>query len=129
LTNEELDIVKRHPETGYELLKNKDGMDKETLIPVIQHHENFDGTGYPYGIGGNEIGFYGKLARIVDVYDAITSRRCYADKMNPFAALKEMRECMINCFDTELFQEFINFLGPGNAGIIKEHGGVVCLRT
>ena len=129
LTKEEFDNIKHHPETGYELLKNKDGMDEKALIPVIQHHENFDGTGYPHGIGGHEIDLYGKLARIVDVYDAITSRRCYADKMNPFAALKEMKECMINCFDTELFQEFINFLGPRSSGIIKEHGGVVCLGT
>ncbi len=77
----------------------------------------------------NEIDLYGKIARIVDVYDAITSGRCYADKMNPFAALKEMREDMINCFDTELFQEFIYFLGPKNSGIIKEHSGIVCLKT
>ncbi len=129
LSNEELDIIKRHPEKGHELLKNRDSMDEKTLIPVLQHHENFDGTGYPYGIGGNEIDLYGKLARIVDVYDAITSSRCYADRMNPFAALKEMRECMINCFDTELFQEFINFLGPGSAGIIKERSDAVCLNT
>ncbi len=129
LTKEEFDIVKCHPEAGYKHLKNKDSMDEKTLIPVIRHHENFDGTGYPYGIGGNEIGFYGKIARIVDVYDAITSRRCYADKMNPFAALKEMREGMINCFDTELFQEFVNFIGPRSSSIIKEHGGIVCLNT
>lgn len=129
LTKEEFDIMKRHPEAGYKLLKDKDSMDEKTLNPVIQHHENFDGTGYPYGIGGKEISLYGKLARIIDVYDAITSRRCYAGRMNPFAALKEMREGMINCFDTELFQEFISFLGPGNTGVIKDHGGVVCLKA
>ncbi len=129
LAKEELDIIKLHPELGYKLLKNKYDMDEKTLSPVIQHHENFDGTGYPHGIGGSEISFYGKLARIVDVYDAITSRRCYADKMNPFEALKEMREGMINCFDTELFQEFIYFLGPKSSGIVKEHDGVVLLKT
>ncbi|MCP4253806.1 MAG: HD domain-containing protein, partial [Candidatus Scalindua sp.] len=53
LTNEEFNIIKCHPQAGYKLLKNKDSMDEKTLIPVIRHHENFDGTGYPYGIGGN----------------------------------------------------------------------------
>ena len=49
--------------------------------------------------------------------------------MNPFVALKEMKECMINCFDTELFQEFINYPGQSSSGVIKERGGVVCLDT
>ena len=77
----------------------------------------------------HDIGLYGKLARIVGVYDALTSRRCCADKMNTFVVLKEMKECIINCFDTELFQEFINFPGQISSGIIKECGGVVCLST
>ena len=58
------------------------------------------------------------------------SIHCVAiDKMNPFAALKEMREVIINCFDIELFQEFICFQGPRSAGIIKEHGGKMCLKA
>ncbi len=128
LTKEEFDMIKRHPEFGYKLLKDKQGINVKSLTPVIQHHENFDGTGYPYGIGVEEIDFFGRLARIVDVYDAITTKRCYADKMNPFAALNEMREGMINCFDTELLQEFIYFLGPKGSGVIKEHGSKVCLK-
>lgn len=129
LTKEEFEIIKRHPEAGYKLLKDKKSIDQKTLKPVIQHHKNFDGIGYPYGIGGETIGSFGRLSKIVDVYDSITSKRCYADKMNPFAALNEMRDGMINCFDTELFQEFIYFLRPKSSGFIKDHNDIVCLTT
>ncbi len=49
--------------------------------------------------------------------------------MNPFDALKEMREGMISCFDMELFKEFVCFLGPKSSQIIKGDGGIVCLKT
>ena len=129
LTNEEFDIIKRHPEAGYKILKAKGNIEERSLKVVIQHHENFDGTGYPYGIGGDEIGFYGRLSRIIDVYDAITTRRCYAGSMTPFAALQEMREGMISNFDMELFKEFVSFLGPSSSQLIKDDSGIVCLKS
>ena len=49
--------------------------------------------------------------------------------MNPFTALKEMGEGMINCFDAKLFREFIRFLGPTGSSITKENGEIVCLKT
>ncbi len=125
LTKEEYEVIKQHPGTGYNLLKNKQNIEKISLQPAIQHHENYDGTGYPYGIGGSEIDLYGRLSRIIDVYDAITTKRCYAGAMNPFDALNVMREEMVNCFDTELFKEFICFLGPKGTGIIKQNGKIV----
>ncbi|MHC4267020.1 MAG: HD-GYP domain-containing protein [Planctomycetota bacterium] len=128
LTKEEYEVIKRHPESGYNLLKDKQTIEKISLVPAIQHHENYDGTGYPYGIGGSEIDLYGRLSRIIDVYDAITTRRCYGDAMKPFDALNVMSEEMVNCFDTELFKEFICFLGPKGTGIIKQNGKIVsCL--
>ncbi len=54
---------------------------------------------------------YGSLSRIIDVYDAITTKWCYAGAMNPLTALKEMEESVVNCFDKELFKEFVCFLG------------------
>ncbi len=125
LTKEEYEVIKQHPESGYNLLKDKQNIEEISLQPAIQHHENYDGTGYPYGIGGAEIGLYGRLSKIIDVYDAITTRRCYAGAMKPFEALNVMSEEMINCFDTELFKEFICFLGPKGTGIIKQNGKIV----
>ncbi len=112
LTKEEFDIVKKHPELGIEVLDETGIEFKEERIVAIQHHENDDGSGYPYGLKKDEIHLCGKIARIIDVYDALTAKRSYADAVRPFAALKEMKENMLNCFDTELFKEFIRFLGP-----------------
>ncbi len=112
LTNEEFDIIKKHPEFGIEVLEET-GVDfKEERIITIQHHENYDGSGYPYGLSKDEIHVCGKIARIIDVYDALTAKRSYADAIRPFAAIVEMKEKMLNSFDTELFKEFIRFLGP-----------------
>jgi HD-GYP domain-containing protein (c-di-GMP phosphodiesterase class II) len=129
LTKDEFGIIKRHPEAGYKILKDKENIEGKSLKVVMQHHENYDGTGYPHGIGGNEIDLYGRLSRIIDVYDAITTKRCYAGAMNPFTALSEMGGRMDNCFDSELFKEFICFLGPKGLQFIKGDDGIVCLKT
>ena len=71
-----------------------------------------DGSGYPYGLKNNEIHSCGKIASIIDIYDGLTTNRPYGDAVRPFAALWEMKEKMLNRFDTELFKEFIHFLGP-----------------
>ena len=112
LTKEEFDEIKKHPELGAEVLDETGTEFKEERIITLQHHENYDGSGYPYGLAKNEIHPSGKIARIIDVYDALTTKRSYADAIRPFAALLEMRNNMLNCFDNELFKEFIHFLGP-----------------
>ncbi len=112
LTKEEFEEIKKHPEFGIEVLNETGSEFKEESIITIQHHENDDGTGYPHGLKKDEIHLCGKIARIIDVYDALTTKRSYADAVRPFAALVEMKEKMANCFDKELFTEFIRFLGP-----------------
>ena len=112
LTKEEFDEIKKHPELGIEVLDEADIEFKEERIITIQHHENDDGTGYPHGLKKDEFHLSGKIARIIDVYDALTTKRTYADAVRPFAALVEMKEKMSNCFDNELLMEFIRFLGP-----------------
>ncbi|GAX62169.1 metal dependent phosphohydrolase [Candidatus Scalindua japonica] len=112
LTAEEFKEIKRHPELGVAILDETGTEIKEERIITIQHHENDDGSGYPYGLKKDEISLFGKIARIIDVYDALTTKRSYADAIRPFAALVEMKENMFYCFDKELLKEFIRFLGP-----------------
>jgi len=112
LTKEEFDEIKKHPELGIEVLDETGTDFKEERIITLQHHENDDGSGYPYGLKKDEITLSGKIARIIDVYDALTTNRSYADAIRPFAALVEMKEKMSNCFDKELFIAFIRFFGP-----------------
>jgi HD-GYP domain-containing protein (c-di-GMP phosphodiesterase class II) len=87
---------------------------------IIQHHENYDGSGYPYGLAGNDIHIFGRISRIIDVYDALTSNRSYENAKRPFSALAEMKERMPDCFDKELLKEFIHFLGTMDPRANKE---------
>ena len=112
LTGEELTAMKKHPKAGLEILEHRSSVNVLSLKIVIQHHENFDGSGYPYGIKGEEIHLFGRIARIIDVYDAMTTKRTYAEAMRPFAVLSEMKNNMPGCFDEKLLKEFIYFLGP-----------------
>ena len=112
LTKEEFAIIKGHPELGVEVLKEAGCTLEHEYLITLQQHENYDGTGYPYGLRKYEIHLCGKIARIIDVYDALTSKRPYSDAIRPFKALVEMKEKMINCFDKQLFIDFVHFLGP-----------------
>ena len=112
LTKEEFEEIKKHPEYGIEVLDETGSEFKEERIITLQHHENFDGTGYPYGLAKDQIHLCGRISRIIDVYDALTTKRSYKEALRPFAAIKEMRDTMFQCFDPELFKDFIQFLGP-----------------
>ncbi len=112
MTKEEFDKIKEHPELGVAILKETGNGFTDEYIITLQHHENYDGTGYPHGLQKDEIHRCGKIARIIDVYDALTTNRSYANAIRPFAALVEMKENMSNCFDRELLKEFIRFSGP-----------------
>ncbi len=123
LTKVEFEIMKKHPELGVEVLEETGIRFREERIVTLQHHENFDGSGYPYGLKKDEIQPCGKIARVIDVYDELTSRTLYKEALRPFAALEKMKEEMFHCFDTELFKEFIRFLGPYDPRKIERRGG------
>jgi len=112
LTKEEFSRVKKHPELGVEILKETGDEFTGEYTITLQHHENADGSGYPYGLKNSEIQLCSKIAHIIDVYDALTTDRSYAKAVRPFAALVEMKEKMSHCFDKEVFSDFIRFLGP-----------------
>jgi len=107
LTAEEMQEMRRHPSLGYRLLQETRQLTEEAKIIVLQHHERVDGAGYPKGLRGGEIHLYGRLCSIADVYDALTSDRPYRKKLPPFAALKIMKDEMINHFQRDLFQAFV----------------------
>ncbi len=111
LTSDEFNTIKKHPKAGLDILEHHRGINGASLKVIIQHHENNDGTGYPYGIGGNDIHLFGHISRIIDSYDAMTSNRPYATAMKPFATLAAIKKEMQGCFNEELLKEFIYFLG------------------
>jgi response regulator RpfG family c-di-GMP phosphodiesterase len=78
LTGEEFEIMKRHAEIGYEMLKNSGrSILKAGAIIAWQHHERYDGTGYPLGLKGEEIHIYSRIVAIADVFDALGNDRVY----------------------------------------------------
>ncbi|XLM20989.1 phosphodiesterase, partial [Chromobacterium piscinae] len=76
-----------------------------------QHHERHDGSGYPAGLKGDEISQLGQMAAIVDVYDALTSDRCYHQGMSPTDALRKIYEWSKFHFNPELVQAFMRAIG------------------
>ncbi len=107
LTDEEMALMRRHPALGFKLLYDTKQISEESRLIVLQHHERFDGTGYPRKLRGEDIHIYGRICSIADVFDALASKRPYKDPLKPFAALKLMKEEMINHFHKELFEKFV----------------------
>ena len=99
--------MQRHPDSGYKLLFETDQLTDESKIIVLQHHERFDGKGYPKKLRGEDIHIYGRICTIADVFNALTTDRPYKRKMQPFEALKLMRERMIHHFQKDLFERFV----------------------
>ena len=86
LTVQEYEIVKKHPQYGYEMLKGKN-LDRRVKLAALQHHERFGGTGYPYGLMGSDIEYFSSIVAVADVYDAMTSNRCYRKGICPFKVI------------------------------------------
>lgn len=83
LTTEEFNIIMQHPKLGFDILIKLGIKDKELLYGVLQHHERYNGKGYPLGLSGNEISYISKIISICDVYTAISSDRSYRKRFSP----------------------------------------------
>lgn len=128
LTEVEWEIMKRHPLNGLAMLLDTD-IPMFVKRAILHHHEDFQGGGYPMSLEGPNITILARLIRIIDVFDAMTSRRPYKDPMPPMKAVKIMvgtpedkekgedpeqndrDRGMQQCFDKDLLKRFILFLG------------------
>lgn len=86
LTDEEFDLIRSHPRLGYDILEPKD-LDTRIKLAALQHHERFNGCGYPLKLTAPEIGNFSSVVAIADVYDAMTSNRVYRKGMCPFTVI------------------------------------------
>lgn len=120
LTNDEMELMKHHPEFGYQILKNSPDVSESAIDIAHSHHERIDGSGYPRKMAGDSISLFSKLVSIVDVYDAITSDRVYHMGISPHEALNLMYGWAPRSFNGELLQEFIRCLGIYPIGSIVE---------
>ena len=111
LTDEEFACMKTHVVQSKIILETTPGISPIALDVAAQHHERFDGSGYPNKFKGEEASRYGQMSAIVDVYDAITSERVYHKGMPPTEALRNLLAWSKNQFNPELTQAFIRSLG------------------
>ena len=111
LDEQEMKHIRRHPRLGYRHLKEGGLLPPRALAIVLQHHESLDGGGYPLGLSKDAIHPLARATRIVDCYDALTTRRPYKGPLSPFKALKLMHDEMWESFDLDLLKRFIQFLG------------------
>ena len=116
LTSEEIALIRKHPEWGFEILKETDIISPASYYPIVQHHEREDGSGYPKGAGSHEIHRFSKIVAIADVFDAMTTRRVYRSAIDPYPALKEMYQGH-KMFDCELLEKFIRLMGPDSKSL------------
>lgn len=106
LTNDEWEVIKRHPEIGYRVLSTVNDM-LEMSEYVLAHHERWDGKGYPKGLKGEEIPLQSRIISIADSYDAMTSERSYRSPLPEEVAIQELKVNSGVQFDPELISVFI----------------------
>ncbi len=111
LTSEEFVIMQMHVQHGQNILSDARNITQTSFDVVAQHHERYDGTGYPLKLKGAEMSVYGQMASIVDVYDAMTSDRVYRMGMDPTLAVRKMFEWSRSHFDPALIQTFVRTIG------------------
>lgn len=108
-TDEEFEIMKQHATIGYNMLKNSQReLLKAAAIVAYEHHERWDGKGYPRGLKGNEIHIYGRITAIVDVFDALASDRVYKKAWPLEKILTMFEEEKGKQFDPRLMQIFLD---------------------
>lgn len=88
LTDEEFEVMKKHSELGYEILKHKKEIDVPISLAVLQHHEKMNGNGYPFGYREDKICPYAKILSVADVYDALVTERPYKKSFSQRTAVE-----------------------------------------
>ncbi|MBU1138671.1 MAG: HD-GYP domain-containing protein [Proteobacteria bacterium] len=133
LDQKEFTIMKKHAEYSAKVLAETTELPPEAHDIALHHHERYDGTGYPHGLKGDTIEFGSRIAAICDVYDAITSIRCYKNGLDRVQGLRKLYEWSDHYFDKELTYKFIRSIGVYPIGtyvrLANELSGVVINST
>ncbi len=113
LNEEEWETVKKHPVWGKEIIDNNlklNYSDQQISDIVYQHHENFDGTGYPRGLKGDEILLEAQILSLLDAFDAMTSERPYQSAKTLPEALEEIKRCSGTQFAPRVVDKFLELM-------------------
>ncbi len=128
LSEDEFSSIKKHVGYGSDIIEQTSGISETPMHITAHHHERFDGTGYPNNLKGDLISIVGQMAAIVDVYDAITSDRCYKKAILPTNALKKLLEWSEFHFNKELVKQFVRCMGIYPVGsLVSLSNGLICV--
>jgi len=105
LDDEEYEAIKLHPSMGAQVVKGISFLEP-VVSYILEHHERFDGKGYPQGLAGENISIKGRLLAVADVYDAMTTERPYQKALMPEAALKKIVKNAHSQFDPKIVEAF-----------------------
>lgn len=135
----EFNVMKKHPEHGFEIVKDKHDIPELAKTAIMQHHERFSGNGYPKGLSGDQIEEIGLICAVADVYDAMTSDRVYRPAWTPQKALGLIFQGCDVEFSRIIVEHFAKHLGiypvgsfvrlvSGEMGIVTrvEKGSLLC---
>ncbi|HOJ09000.1 MAG TPA: HD-GYP domain-containing protein, partial [Clostridiales bacterium] len=139
LTNEEFKIIKSHPLKGYQLVKDNNSFSHYFGIGILQHHERFDGSGYPFGLPGKKISLPSRIIAVADVYDALTSDRPYRKALFPSEAVEYIMGNGGILFEPHILKQFLKIITPypvgtgvqlsnSKSGIVAKNYADCCMR-
>ena len=130
LTFQEFEIMRSHVALGIEKIKQFSSVDQEAIEGIAQHHEKHNGTGYPYRLSGKQIGVFGRILSLSDVYDALSSKRVYKGALPPNKALGMMYKMRGQAWAPGYVERFIKMVGIFPVGtaveLSNDHRGIVC---
>ena len=108
LTTEEFEVMKHHSIKGFEIVGQMPGISERIARVICQHHEKWDGSGYPLGLKNYDIELWARIISISDVYDALTANRVYRKRFMPHEAAEYLMANNESQFDPRILQSFIN---------------------
>jgi len=117
LSPEEYEQIKKHSQDGYAYLKSNGRISPAVQDAVLHHHENFNGTGYPEKQADEQISLYARILHVVDVYDAIMSKRPYKKGMSNADAMNYLLGGKMILFDEQIITTFLEIIVPYPTGI------------
>jgi len=119
-SDEEKETVKKHVFYSVEILNTMQGVKSSAIDMALNHHERFDGSGYPHGLKGNQIPLYARIAGIIDTYDAVTSKRSYSRQVSHDEAIRMLYKSKDTDFQKDILETFIQCLGTYPSGSLVE---------
>ena len=110
LTDEEMYIMRRHTQYGFDLLYNRNEIHPESRAVALCHHENWDGTGYPRQLEGENIPLLSRIVHVADVYDALAKKRAYKERYSQSECIEYLMGGCDSLFDYNIVKVFLKYI-------------------